>query len=264
MTLRWTEDGLYRSPKHEYWWIEDGVPHIPDGAPSVTTILKQVDKSGAFSSAAARKVAEAAIADHDFIGDMMDRDRDGAVEWLRKQWWKKTEKAMATGTDVHQWAEDYAKGQLRLEEPDEHIKPYLYQFGTGFLEKYAPRFEHIEEMVYSLKAGYGGTFDLIATIDGERWLIDYKTSDKPIAERGFPYPDTSLQLAALGYADFIGRPEDDMKHPIPPIDHYGVVAITPTECRLVPYDVTEAEYQTFLHYRNVHEWMQTRKDKVKR
>ena len=265
MTVHWDDDGLYRTPDHEYIWVEEGVP--APNVPGVTTVLKQVDKSGAFWAAASRLVAEYAVNNHEFIGSMIERDGSAdTARYLAGQSRKRTQKAMATGTDVHNWAEDYAKGQLRMDEPEDHIKPYLYHFGTGFLEKYSPKFEHIEEMVYSEQGRYGGTLDLIATIDGARWLIDYKTSDKPIGSgpRQFPYTDVGLQLAALGQADFIGRESDPDKHPIPSIDHYGVVAITPDDCQLIEYDVTEAEFQVFLHYRNVHEWATTRKDALKR
>jgi hypothetical protein len=121
-------------------------------------------------------------------------------------------------------------------------------------------------MVYSIDGRYGGTGDTICMIGGERWLIDYKTSDKPIGKgpTHFPYPDVALQLAALGFADFIGKPQDPTRYPIPAIDRYGVVAITPTDCQLIEYSVTEAEYETFLHLRNVHEWVKVRKGAVKR
>ena len=52
-------------------------------------------------------------------------------------------------------------------------------------------------MVCSLRHEYGGTAHAFVEIDGETWLIDYKTG-------AGVYPDTTLQLAGLARAEFIG------------------------------------------------------------
>ena len=265
---------------------------MSDWQPGVTTVLKQLDKSGAFWAAASRIVAEAAVRNHEFVGDMIDREGDiPAIDWLKATTRQKSEKAMDLGTRIHAFAEDYAKGQQHTFADD--AAPYIAQYLSGFLERYHPTMEHIEEMVYSERGRYGGTFDVICLmsaqdcpaehdslgLDSCRWLIDYKTSNKKVGMgvTQFPYPDTGIQLAALAWADFIGgegldRSDDHkyrwtgdetQKHPIPSIDHFGVVAITPDDCRLIQYDVTEADYQTFLHLRNIHEWVQTRRKEIK-
>lgn len=261
--------------------------------PGVTTVLNQLDKSGAFWAAASRIVAEAAVRNHEFVGSMIEREGDiPAIDWLKATTRAKSEKAMDLGTRIHQYAEDKARGFTPMFADD--AAPYVEQYIHGFLERYEPTMEHIEEMVYSERGRYGGTFDVICSMslrdcpaeheDGRllgtcRWLIDYKTSDKPIGMgvTQFPYPDTGLQLAALAWADFIAgegltRSDDHKyrwdgteadKHSIPAIDHFGVVAISPNDCQLIQYDVTEADFQTFLHLRNIHEWVMTRRKEIK-
>jgi hypothetical protein len=254
-------DGLSRSDDHRYFWTIDGVIHVPEGAPGVTTVLKQLDKSGPFWAAASRIVARKAVQDYPNLGRLIIAQGDDyAVDWLAKSTRDKSQKAMDLGVLIHKLIEDGDD-----DVPDE-AAPYMAQFMSGFLLKYNPTHEHVETMVYSEAGAYGGTLDLIATIGGQRWLIDYKTSDKPIGKSPtmFPYADVALQLAGLGFADFIGKPQDSTRYPIPHIDKYGVVAITPNDCQLVEYQVTDAEWQTFLRLRGIHEWVKTRKGQVKR
>lgn len=256
------EDGLWRTDDHRYHWVENGVIHVPEGAPGITTVLKQLDKSGPFWAAASRIVAEKAVMEFDTLATI--RERDGAIpatEWLASSTRQKQKTAMDLGVKVHKLIETGADSEDWT--PD--AQPYMARY-MDWLLKRNPHIEYIEFMVYSESGKYGGTGDAIAMIGGQRWLIDYKTSDKPIG-RGptqFPYSDVALQLAALGYADFIGRPGSAVREPIPHIDRYGVVAITPDDCQLIEYDVTDDEYTAFLLLRGIHEWVKTRKGQVKR
>lgn len=257
-----TEPGLWRTEDHRYHWVENGVIHMPEGAPGVTTVLKQLDKSGPFWAAASRIVAEKAVVDFDTLATI--RERDGvipATEWLASSTRQKQKTAMDLGVRIHKLIEQGAQSEDWT--PD--AQPYMARY-MDFLLKRNPHLEYIEFMVYSETGRYGGTGDAIWMMGGQRWLIDYKTSDKPIGMgvTQFPYPDVALQLAALARADFIGYPGDARRHPIPEIDKYGVVAITPTECRLIEYDVTPWDYEAFMHLRGIHEWVKTRKGMVKR
>jgi hypothetical protein len=256
-------DGLSRSDDHRYFWTVDGVIHVPEGAPGVTTVLKQLDKSGPFWAAASRIVAEKAVGEHQkLVAMIVDDGPIAATDWLKASTRDKSQKAMDLGSLIHRLIEE---GTPDPDVPDE-AAPYMTMFAVDFLLKYAPTYEHVETMVYSEAGAYGGTLDAICMIGGQRWLIDYKTSDKPIGKSPtmFPYADVALQLAALGFADFIGKPQDPTRYPIPHIDKYGVVAITPNDCQLIEYQVTDAEWQTFLRLRGIHEWVKTRKGAVKR
>jgi hypothetical protein len=196
------------------------------------------------------------------VAMIVDDGPIAATDWLKASTRDKSQKAMDLGSLIHRLIEE---GTPDPDVPDE-AAPYMTMFAVDFLLKYAPTYEHVETMVYSEAGAYGGTLDAICMIGGQRWLIDYKTSDKPIGKSPtmFPYADVALQLAALGFADFIGKPQDPTRYPIPHIDKYGVVAITPNDCQLVEYQVTDAEWQTFLRLRGIHEWVKTRKGQVKR
>ena len=129
----------------------------------------------------------------------------------------------------------------------------------GFLLKYAPSIEYVEVMVYSESRRLWRDPGRHRHHRRERWLIDYKTSDKPIGKSPtmFPYADVALQLAALGFADFIGKPQDPTRYPIPPSTG---TASSPSRRTTASSSSTRSRTrsaQTFLHLRNIHEWVKT-------
>lgn len=231
--------GLTRDAKHVYQW-NGGEP-----IPSVTTVLGIVDKSGPLVGWAKRITAEAAV-DHraEIDGWVGLSGRDGAVSMLTKVATTQRDRAANAGSEVHQFAEAIARGQ-DVTVPEE-LAPFVAAYRT-FLVDFEPEFLAVEEMVCSLRHDYAGTFDAIARIAGETWMLDYKTS------KGV-YAETSMQLAAYGFAEFIGRPGTDERYAIPPIDQYGVVHIRPEGYELVPYTVTKRTFAAFLAARHLHEW----------
>jgi hypothetical protein len=231
--------GLARDAKHNYFL--DGTGPII----SVTTVLKVVDKSGPLVGWAKRITAEAAI-DHrlELAGWVEMGGKDGAVGLLTRAATVVTEKAAITGSDVHSYAEAISRGQ-DVEVP-EHLAPYVAAYRT-WIADFAPEFLAAEEMVCSVTHGYAGTLDAIAVIAGGTWLIDYKTS------KGV-YPETALQLAAYGRADFIGRPGDPTRYAIPKVDQFGVLHLRPEGYELVPMTVDHSTFEAFLAAKRLTEW----------
>jgi hypothetical protein len=132
--------------------------------------------------------------------------------------------------------------------------PFVNAF-LAWRESAQPQYRLVEEMVASLKHGYAGTFDAMAVIGGELWLLDYKTSTGTYAETG-------LQLAAYANADFIGKPGDPKRYRIPKPTRYGVVHIRPEGAELVPYSVTDFEWAAFLAFLRGHQWVNGRAKSV--
>jgi hypothetical protein len=230
--------GLARDRAHNYYLDGQG-PY-----PSVTTILRVLDKSGPLVGWAKRVTAEAAI-DHreDLSGWVELGGRDGAVGLLTRAASTVTERAATTGSDIHRLAEAIARGQDVVVSDVQ--APYVAAY-RSFLDDFAPEFLAAEEMVISVRDRYAGTLDAIARIDGITWLLDYKTS------KGV-YPETALQLAAYAGADFIGRPRTRQRFAIPPIDRAGVVHLTATGYELVPFDLSGA-LEAFLAARRLFDW----------
>lgn len=231
--------GLTRDAKHVYQW-NGGAP-----LPSVTTIIGVVDKSGPLVGWAKRITAEAAV-DHraEIEGWVTLSGRDGAIAMLKTVAVAQRDKAANAGTDVHQLAEAIARGQEVL--VPEELAPYIASY-RGFLDDFGPEFLAAEEMVADLTHGYAGTLDAIARIAGEVWMLDIKTS------KGV-YPETALQLAAYGHAEFIGRPGTEQKFRIPEIDRWGVIHVRPEKYELIEMEVTRSTYGAFLAAKAIHDW----------
>lgn len=253
--------GLTRDGNHRYAWMGD------EKVPGITTVIKMLDKSDVLAGWAKRETAKAAIRNLDTLTRMVAEGGTlNAVNWLKGMPGYQRDTAADIGTAVHGIAERIALGETP-DVPDELV-PFVRSYARGFLERYQPRFhpDYTEYMVYSEEWRYGGTMDAAVRIDGDVWLIDYKTGgDKSIglAERDFPYPETALQLAGGRYADFMGRPGDPERHPLPPVTRCGVVAITRDDAQLIEYDVTPQEFEVFLALRRAYDFKNKRAAEVK-
>lgn len=240
--------GLSRDANHIY---TAAYPN-PVVIPGVTGILKVLDKP-AIVPWAQGIVAEAAIRNRDKLDEWVTVGGvDGAISLLKRSAETQRDAAANRGSAIHSLAEAIVKGQP-VTVPDE-LTPYVLAY-QAWIERFTPEFLAVEEMVCSLEHGYAGTFDSIAKIAGEVWLLDIKTS------KGY-YPETAQQLAAYGRAEFIGRSGDPMQYAIPPIDQYGVIHVRPEGAELIPYDVTDAEFDAFLAAKRQHQWRSHRGGRV--
>lgn len=230
--------GLTRDAKHNYYL--DGQGPIP----SVTTVLRIVDKSGPLVGWAKRITAEAAIDNRADLEKWYELGgRDGAVGLLTKATDTLRDRAATQGTDIHALAEAITLGH-EVTVTDEQA-PFVAAY-RAWMADFEPSFLAAEEMVCSELHGYAGTLDAIVEIAGETWLLDYKTS------KGV-YSETALQLAAYGAADFIGRAGDPTRYALPKIDQYGVLHLRPEGYELVPFDLTGA-FDAFLSAKRLAAW----------
>lgn len=87
-------------------------------------------------------------------------------------------KAEATyiGTLVHDYVEEYTKGNVDAPIPeDENAKNGIMAFHTWRIE-HNVEFLLSENLVFSRSKKYVGKFDALIRIDGRTYLADYKTS----------------------------------------------------------------------------------------
>lgn len=242
-----TAVGLCRDGNHRYYWAGEQIPV------SVTGVLGVIAKGGLVPWAA-KQVAEYAVANADLFTTMLERgDRDGAIRWLKGEPFAKRDKAADLGTRVHALAEAIATGQDVTVAEDE--APFVNAY-LAWREATQPHYRLVEEMVANLQHGYAGTFDAMALIDGNLWLLDYKTSSGTYAE-------TALQLAAYANAEFIGKPGDPKRYRLPKPTRYGVVHIRPEGAELVEYHVTDFEWHAFLAALRLSQWVNGRAKAVK-
>jgi hypothetical protein len=233
--------GLTRDARHRYTW--DGGPEMP----SVTTILGIKDKP-ALVGWAKRETAACAVRNLDVLTRMVAHGgAPAAVNWLKTIPDFQRDVSADLGTAIHAAAEAIARGETMPIERE--VQPFVDAYRRDFLERFHPRFLAVEAMVCSLRHEYGGTADAFVEIDGEIWLIDYKTG-------AGVYPDTALQLAGLARAQFIGRPGDPTQYPIPAATRFGVLHIRPEGARLLPVVVDRSTVAAFLDARRLFAWDQ--------
>jgi hypothetical protein len=233
--------GLTRDARHRYTW--DGGPEMP----SVTTILGIKDKP-ALVGWAKRETAACAVRNLDVLTRMVAHGgAPAAVNWLKTIPDFQRDVSADLGTAIHAAAEAIALGETMPIERE--VQPFVAAYRRDFLEVFRPRFLAVEAMVCSLRHEYGGTADAFVEIDGEIWLIDYKTG-------AAVYPDTALQLAGLARAQFIGRPGDPAQYPIPAATRFGVLHIRPEGARLLPVVVDRSTVAAFLDARRLFAWDQ--------
>ncbi len=193
---------------------------------------------------------------------LKDGDKDGAIKWLERARYEKSDKAKARGTDLHKAAEARAIGQ----KPD--IDPanvaYLDQY-DAFLNEFRPEFLMSEAPVYNTKVGYAGTLDAIAKIDGKTVVCDIKTTEhgKDSGRYRPPYPEAALQLSAYRHALEVGLIAerrfapggkryylyDPSAHhePMPATDGAICIVVSPDDYMVIPVRSDEYVFGYFRH-----------------
>lgn len=240
--------GLTRDAQHWYRW-NGGRP-----VPGVTGVVGVLDKSGPLVGWAKRETALCAVRNLPMLTEMVRTGGDtAAVEWLKRIPDFQRDTAADLGTRIHALADAVARGTDVTIAPEE--APYI----TGYLrwlETAKPKFVNSEFMVYSETHRYGGTCDAAAWLDGELWIIDYKTGNT-VQE------SVALQLVGYARADWLGRAGDPKPYRIPKATRFGVLHVRPEGAELVPFDVTDADWAGFVAARQLFDWTRERAGVVK-
>lgn len=257
---------------------------------SVTTIIGCLDKPALLYWAAA-EAAKAALASAGSLKDRVEEEGpEPVIKWLRDARFRKPKdrlSATALGSTAHTACEEYALTGTR---PDKDRLAQLVdtQAPQGFtgtdsevavleqmldrfdewLQRFTPSYQATEVAVYSPTYGYAGQTDGFLTIDGVRFIIDYKSTREPRDSRGDPkrpYPEVGLQLAAYRYAEFaaVWRPrrtekfrrryyllspaEREMAVPVPEVDGGLCIHITPEACEAYPVRSDQRIHEAFLY-----------------
>lgn len=138
---------------------------------SVSRICGIVDKSDALLIWASRLCS-------DYLLSLPVKERtDDAVKIAVNKHKEKKDEAAAVGTLAHMWAEEYIKkGDISI--PDD---PQVANAVSWFLERvdnHSIEWLASERFVYSNELNYVGICDAIANIDGKKYLVDFKTSNR--------------------------------------------------------------------------------------
>lgn len=199
------------SPRsHAYTVLDQGINNGNEfEVPSVTQILKVIDKSGPLSAwavnsalAVAQRLISPGVAyTEEALSDILAS--------AKSKYRRVSEEACEIGSLVHAWVEKYIcaklSGDAQTELPENEQAMSCCYAAVQWMDSHKLKPLSTETIVYSRKYGYAGTIDLLAEVDGKICVVDWKTS-KAI------YPEYHLQTAAykfaieeMGIGDQIGR-----------------------------------------------------------
>lgn len=197
-----------------------------DRVPSVTTILGHVSPKVGLRYWYAEEAAKWA-ADHPLSPD---EDRDDWIDRAKKAANRTTSAAAEAGKSVHAMAHDLLDG--RVEGVPAELVPKVEQIAR-FLERFEVEEIAAERPCASTTMRYAGTFDLLCSIGGTIWLLDYK-SGKSV------WPDQVLQLVGYASTDLL-QLDDETDVVMPHIERMGFVHVRDDGLDLLPvYDPNNA------------------------
>ena len=175
--------------------------------PSVTNVIGLLDKHLQYW--AAREVASAAVSMKAALAGMADEE---VFDILKGAPFRRSTRAANRGTDIHAYLEARLLGQP---SPALEGDALNYQAAAdAWLAQTDPVVVATEVTMFAPQ--YAGTADALVVIDGEVWLIDFKTS-KAI------YDEVALQLAALWACPQLWS--RDELHDTPSIDRVAAVRL---------------------------------------
>jgi hypothetical protein len=226
--------------------------------PGVTSVIGMLPKPF-LQYWSAKMAAELAVDSIDMLADMVNRDRDGAVDYIKGAANRYTKTRSTIGSAAHDMFERMMRG-----EHIGRVHPDMESYRRGFAEFLAavnPELIRAEDVAWSDAHDYAGSFDAILRV----WLMPDNTPD-PTRKRGEPvdlmvdwktskdtYPEVALQLAAYANADRIIS-ADGTSEPMVDVNGAAVLHITPEGWAFKPVVITAEVFSYFLALRRVFDW----------
>lgn len=241
------------NPKHARDTARGRYYSDPAGGPDLVSVTNVIDtavnKTMALVPWGVKLTVEYTLDRWNVLGDRVTDDRTELTKELKAVHRNVREQAADLGNRVHAAAEARLLRAPIADDPE--VAPYLAQFDLWLAAWGVDFDEHVEATeitVLHRRLGYAGTGDLIIWLptgpDGamELWLIDYKSSATRSAKS--VYPENTLQLAALRFAETVLLP-DDTEQPMPKIQRTGVLNLRAKSHALVPMPAGRDAHRAF-------------------
>lgn len=237
------------------FYVHPDTPEIK--VPGVTSVIGMLPKPF-LAPWNAKLVAELAVDALPFVEQMAQRDRQGAVDFLKGAARRYTKIRADIGSAAHDIFERMIRGEhVGRVHPD--LEPYRANFAE-FLDAVNPELIDAENVAWSDEHEYAGSFDAMLRVwlDDENHvtpdrsgtpivlMVDWKTSKDTHAE-------VALQMAAYAYADRIIRPDGESV-PMPEVDGAAVLHITPDQWAFKPVKIDRDIFEFFLSLRHIFNW----------
>lgn len=113
---------------------------------------------------------------------------------------RRRDSGAGTGTEAHALVEQYLKGiKVAVEGASQEARNAFNAFVKWF-EIVTPNVVNVEEVIYSPKLKFAGTYDCMLEIDGKVYLCDLKTTNASRKAPNGVYAENFLQLGAYAMA----------------------------------------------------------------
>ena len=241
------------NPKHARDTARGRYYSDPAGGPDLVSVTNVIDtavnKSMALVPWGVKATLEHTLDHWPLLTDRVRDDRPALTRELKAIHVAVRERAADLGDRVHAAAEARLLRAPIADDPE--VAPYLAQFDLWLASWGVDFDEHVEATectVLHRRLGYAGTGDLIIWLPSgpggrlELWLIDYKSSATRRASS--VYPENTLQLAALRFAETVLLP-DDTEQPMPRIERAGVLNLRAKSHALVPMPAGRDAHRAF-------------------
>ena len=254
-------------PKHAQDTPQGRYYQDPAGGPDLVSVTNVIDtavnKSMALVPWGVKLTVEHIFDNWMAVARRLLGDRTALTKEIKAVHREVRERAADLGDRVHAAAEARLLGAPIADDPE--VAPYLAQFDL-WLKSWGVNFdddvEATEITVLHRRLGYAGTADLMVWLPSgpggrrELWLIDYKSSATRRASS--VYPENTLQLAALRYAEVALLP-DDTEEPMPRIERTGVLNLRAKSHALVPMPADRSAHRAFRGALETTRWLHAAK-----
>jgi hypothetical protein len=231
------------STEHGRYYIR---PSTGVSVPSVTNIIGMKDKPG-LKWWAAKTVAQYAAENRASLAMMTEEQ---AFSVARHTPFRHADDSPAAiGDIVHGFIEQRIKGTGPSHEDVKHSHRTVHWMWDRFLKfeaHYKPEYTGSEFTVWSERYGYAGTGDFSMKIGEHHVLVDTKTGNQV-------YPESGMQVAALGHADLMFDP-DGHERAVPAYDKFAILHIRPKSFALYPVENVDKAFECFLALKTVFDW----------
>lgn len=226
--------------------------------PGVTSVIGMLPKQNFLGPWNAKMAATLAVDSLGFVGEMAERDREGAIQYLSGAARRYTKIRSDLGSEAHDLFERLIRGEY-VGRTRSDLTPYVDHF-REFLDAVNPELVRAEDVAWSDTHGYAGSFDAVLRL----WLDE---RGKPTPDRsGTPhlvmadwktskatYPDVALQMSAYMNADFF-LDADGIRTDTPEFDGAAVLHITDDQWALKPVETGPEVFEQFLTLRKTFDW----------
>lgn len=187
--------------------------------------------------------------------DEVERQLTNRGGWVPEAWDHIRASALAAkngprdlGSAIHAACDQLNRG-MTVQMFTDGVAPYVAQYGAALYQK-GITILGSERYVVNTDIGFGGTYDSLVEIDGERGPLDVKS--------GKEKPSQRLQLTGLSMGQWHGEAGLEAE-PMPELDGVGfILLLRPDGYELVRHEITDADREHFIRlvecYHEIRRW----------